>query len=94
MDAFLKVLKRDEPRDMRVCAHEMKRSLHAYGYECLPSSLSSRQLLVHVCMYMHVNTAERLGLHKTVILLLIKQYIVLKIVSYSHKTTPCNLVNK
>ena len=51
-------------------------------------------LLVWVCMYMYVNAVERLRLHKAVILLLIMKYFVLKIVSYSHKTTPCNLINK
>ena len=32
-------------------------------------------------MYMYANTAEWLQLHKTVILLLIMKYVVLKIVS-------------
>ena len=50
---------------------------------CLPQSLSSRQLLVCLCMHMYVYTAERLQLHKAVILLMIMKYFVLKIVSYS-----------
>ena len=41
------------------------------------------------CVRMYANTAERLRLHKTVILLLIMKYFVLKLV-YFHTTTPCN----
>ena len=58
---------------------------------CPASSLSCQQLLVCVCVYMYANTAERLQLHKTVILLLIMKYFVLKI-SYCHTTAPCNLL--
>ena len=45
---------------------------------CPASSLSRQQLLVCVCVYMYANTAERLRLHKTVILRLIMKYFVLK----------------
>ena len=45
---------------------------------CPASSLSCQQLLVCVCVYMNANTAERLRLHKAVILLLIRKYFVLK----------------
>ena len=94
MKALLEVLKRGAPRDvaMYVWIREIQR-----GYGCVyvsVSSLSSRQPLVGVCMYMHVNTAERLRLHKVVILLLITKNFVLKIVSYSHTTTLCNFINK
>ena len=56
---------------------------------CPASSLSRQQLLV----YMYANTAERLRLHKTAILLLIMKYFVLKMISYSHTTAPCNLLS-
>ena len=64
------------PRDVCVCLYtrEIKWRL---GCVCLSSSLSRRQLLVCVCMYMYANTAERLRLHKAVILLLIMKYFVL-----------------
>ena len=65
---------------MGVCAREIMG-------ECLSTSLSST--VTCVCMY--VNTAERLRLHKAVILLFIMKYLVLTIVSYSHTTTPCTL---
>ena len=42
------------------------------------SSLSRQQLLVCVCVNMYANTAERLRLHKAVILLLIMKYFVIK----------------
>ena len=58
---------------------------------CPASSLSRQQLLVCVCVYMYANTAERLRSHKAVILLLIMKYFVLKMISYSHTTAPCNL---
>ena len=45
---------------------------------CPTSSLSRQQLLACVCVYMYTNTAERLRLHKAVILLLIMKYFVLK----------------
>ena len=45
-------------------------------------------------MYKYVNTTERLRLHKALILLLIMKHFVLKIVSYSHTTTPRNIINK
>ena len=61
---------------------------------CMPSSPSSRKLLVCVCMYMSVNTPRRLRLHEVVILLLIMKYLISKTVSYSHTTTLCNLINK
>ena len=44
------------------------------------------------CISSYTNTAERLRLHKAVILLLIMKYFVLKIVSYSHTTKPGNLL--
>ena len=47
---------------------------------CPASSLSRQQLLVCVCVYMYANTAERLRLHKAVILLLIMNYFVLNMV--------------
>ena len=60
---------------------------------CPASSLSRQQLLVCVCVYMYANTAKRLRLHKTVILLLIMKYFVLKMISYSHTTAPWNLLS-
>ena len=60
---------------------------------CPASSLSRQQLLVCVCVYMYANTAERLRLHKAVISLLIMKYFVLKMILYSHTTTPCNLLS-
>ena len=60
---------------------------------CPASSLSRQQLLVCVCVYMYANTAEQLRLHKTVILLLIMKYFVLKMILYSHTTAPCNLLS-
>ena len=60
---------------------------------CPASSLYRRQLLVCVCMCMCANIAECLQLHKAVILLLIMKYFALKIVSYSHTTTLCNLLS-
>ena len=56
-------------------------------------SLYRRQLLVCVCLCMYANIAECLQLHKAVILQLIMRYFVLKIVSYSHATTQCNLLS-
>ena len=79
---------RGGPRDVCVCAHVRSRvgmGVCVCVCVCLSSSLSRRQLLVCVCMYMYANTAERLRLHKAVILLLFMKYLVLKIVSYSHK---------
>ena len=60
---------------------------------CPASSLSRQQLLVCVCVYMYANTAEWLRLHKTVILLLIMKYFVLKMISYSHTTALCNFLS-
>ena len=66
-------------------------NMYTCGY--LSPSASSKQL-VCVCMYMYVKTPERLRQHMAVILLLIRKYFVLKVVSYFHTTTPCNLINK
>ena len=77
------------PRDVCLCTHKIK---GRHGWVFLSSSLSHRQLLVCV-MYMYANTAEWLQLHKAVILLLVIKYFVLKIVSYSHTTTPYNLLS-
>ena len=70
------------------CAHHMCVCVRAHVrlrvgmsvcmYVCPASSLSRQQLLVCVCVYMYANTAERLRLHKAVILLLIMKYFVLK----------------
>ena len=65
---------------------------HGCVYVCPASSLYRRQLLVCVCMY--GNITECLQLHKSVILLLIMKYFVLKILSYSHTTTPCGHLSK
>ena len=61
-------------------------------YMCVSSSLSREQLLVCVCICSYTNTAERLRLHKAVILLFIIKYFVLKIALYYHTTTPDNLL--
>ena len=78
---------------VRLCTRKIKGE-HGCIYVCVCrlSSLSRRQLLVCECIYMCANTAERLRLHKAVILLLIMLYVVLKIV-YSQTTTPCNLLS-
>ena len=85
----------------RKCAHQMcvcscTRKIKG-GHECVcvcPASwLSRQQLLVCVCVYMYANTAEWLRLHKAVILLLIMKYFVLKMISYSHTTAPCNFLS-
>ena len=87
-----KCYKRSTPRCVCVCAHVKPRvGTGVCTCVCLWSSLSRLQLLVCVCMYMHANTAERLRLHKAVMLLLIMKYFVLKIVSYSQITTSCTL---
>ena len=48
--ALLKVLKRGAPQDVCVFVHA--RSIVGMGV-CLPSSLTTRQLLVRVCMYVY-----------------------------------------
>ena len=48
-------------------------------------------LYVCVRMYMYINTAKWLRLHKAILLQLIMKRFALKIVSYS---TTCNLINK
>ena len=61
-------------------------------YVCHFTTLSNSYLCV--CVYMYVNTAERIQLQNAVILLLIMLiYFVLKIVSYPHTTTPSNLIS-
>ena len=52
----------------------------------LNTSLSNKQLLVSVCMYMHIHTVERLQQHQAVILLLIMKYFELKIFLHSRTT--------
>ena len=86
---------RPHPRD--VCVFVNARSKVGMGVcvcVCHSSSPVYSYLCVFVCKYMHVNAAKRLQLHTAVILVLIVKYSVLKIVSYSHATTPCNLINK
>ena len=51
---------------------------------------------MYVCIYMYANIATPLNdcdYIRAVILLLIMKYFVLKIVSYSHTTTPGNLLS-
>ena len=72
---------RGTPREACVFVHTKDQG---WASGCVLSSLSRRQLLVCVCI-----TAERLWLHKAVVLLLIMKYIVLN----SHTTTPCNILN-
>ena len=90
MKAFLKLLKRGAPQ--RVCVFVHARSSVVWLCVChLHSPVNS----TCVCMYVYyVNTVERLRLQKTVILLIIMKYFILKIVAYFHTTTPCNLINK
>ena len=83
-EALTKVIKKNELRDVCLC----RRPSESMGV-CLLSSLHSpvdSYSCVYVCMY--VNTAERLQIHKAVVLLLIMKSL------YSHITTPCNLINK
>ena len=60
MEALLKVLKKGAPQN--VCVYVHARSSVGMGV-CVSSSLSSRQLLVCVCMHMYANTTKRLRLH-------------------------------
>ena len=60
------------------------------GYGCVCVRVSSYfqvdiYLCVYVCIWLYINTAERLRLHKAVILLLRMESFVLKIVQYSNK---------
>ena len=58
---------------------------------CVPSSLSSVQLLVCACMYTYVNTAEQLQLHKAVVLLLKYEVFCIKnslVLSYNYTMQP------
>ena len=100
MEALLDMLKRGEPRLPRctcVCARKIKGEcgrVHVYESVCHLHSTADSYLCVYVCSYMYVNIAERLWLHKAVILLLIIKYFVLKIVSCFHTSTLCNIFNK
>ena len=82
---------KSEPRDVRIFVHV--RSRVGLGVcICHLNSPVDSYLCVYVCR--HVNTTKRLQLHRAFILLLIIQQFVLKMLSYSHTTTPCNLINK
>ena len=78
--------KTDAPRDECVFVH-VRASLGMGVCMCVSSSLSSRQLLVSVCMYMYANAAEWLQLHKAFILLLIMKYFVLHNLVFSYNYT-------
>ena len=75
---------RSAPLDACVCMCTRKKKGGTGVCVCLSSSLSRRHLLVCVCMLTSLNACDY-----------IRQllYIVLKIISYSHITTPCNLLN-
>ena len=85
------------PRSTCICACEINNG-HGCVYVCVCHFRfqvnSYLCVYVYICMYMYVNTVELLQLHKVIILLLMMKYFVLKIISYSHTTTPCNLINK
>ena len=69
-------------RTVCVCVHahvRLRVGISVCICVCPASSLSRQQLLECVCVYMYANTAERLRLHKAVILLLIMKYFVLKL---------------
>ena len=95
IEAILEVLTRGAPpRCMCICAREFK---SGYGCVCVCLSFSlaiDGYLCVCVWMYMYVKLAERLQLHKAVILLLFMKNFILSIVSYYHSTIPCKLINK
>ena len=62
IEVLLKIRKKAAPQDACVLVYAIK---HEYGcvYVCMSvvfTSLSSRELLVCVCIYIYVNTAERL----------------------------------
>ena len=94
--------------DMQLYSQEARPKMYAclcmrdhgwvWPYGCEYVSVCHLPSLVNnylcICMYMHINTAKRLHLHKAVILLLIMKYFVLKIASHFHTTTQCNLINK
>ena len=75
-----------------LCTHKIKGG-HECVYMRVSSSLSHQKLLVYLCICSYTNTAEGLRLHKAVTLLLIMKYFVLKMISYSHTTAPCNLLS-
>ena len=83
----MRVCKKSAPGSVREARPEMHECWctrdQAWVWVCksVIFTLFSRELLVCVYMYMHVNIGERLRLRKAVNLLLIKNYFVLKIVS-------------
>ena len=65
------------------------------GHECVYVCVRHHHSPInsYLCAYMYANTAERLRLYEAVILLLIMKYFVIKMISYSHTTAPCNLLS-
>ena len=61
--------------EMYVCVVHAIKLGYGYVYVCHFAQLLNRQLLVCVCIYTYVNAAEKLQIHKFILMLIMKYFI-------------------